>query len=119
MEVPKLQGTRQSEAKKRRRQQLQSAGHSDQKQGRSKRETCFNCGVKPSHPKSECPAKKAKCFKCGNEGNYSSVCKSKSKDARVNELQAQPAAAPEYVDCILDEYTSQFTSTYLSITSRQ
>jgi len=32
------------------------------------------------------------------------VCKSKSKDASVNELQAQPAAAPEYVNCIPDEY---------------
>ena len=60
--------------------------------------------MKPLHPKSECPAKKAKCFKCEKEGHYSSVCKSKSKDARVNELQAQPAAAPKYVDCIPDEY---------------
>jgi len=64
----------------------------------------FNCGAKPSHPKSECPAKKAKCFKCGKEGHYGSVCRSKSKDARVNELQVQSARAPECVDCVLDEY---------------
>ena len=102
MKVHKVQGTRQSGAK-RSRQQPPRAGSNDQKQGRSKRETCFNCGMKSLHPKSECPAKKAKCFKC-EEGHYSSVCKSKSKDARVNEIQAQPAAAPRYVDCIPDEY---------------
>lgn len=86
MEVHKLQGNRQSRASQNRRQPQRPASN-DQKQGRSKRETCFYCGAKPSHPKSECPAKKAKCFKCGKEGHYGSMCKSKSKDASVNELQ--------------------------------
>ena len=86
MEVHKLQGNRQSRASQNRRQPQRPASN-DQKQGRSKRETCFYCGAKPSHPKSECPAKKAKCFKCGKEGHYGSMCKSKSKDAHVNELQ--------------------------------
>ena len=86
MEVHKLQGNKQSRASQNRRQPQRPASN-DQKQGRSKRETCFYCGAKPSHPKSECPAKKAKCFKCGKEGHYGSMCKSKSKDARVNELQ--------------------------------
>ena len=50
--------------------QPQRAGCNDQKQIKSKRESCFNCGVKPSHPKGVCPAKKVKCFKCGKEGHY-------------------------------------------------
>ena len=64
MEVHKLQGNRQSRAS-RNRQQPQRPASNDQKQGRSKKETCFYCGAKPSHPKSECPAKRAKCLKCG------------------------------------------------------
>ena len=103
MEVHKLQGNRQSRAS-RKRQQPQRPASNDQKQGRSKRETCFYCGAKPSHPKSECPAKREKCFKCGKEGHYVSVCKSKSKDARVNELHVQSTTASECVDCVLNEY---------------
>ena len=113
MEVHKLQGNRQSGAKWK-RQQPEIPGSNDQphktdsndlqKQTKSKRESCFNCGAKPSHPKSECPAKKAKCFKCGKEGHYGSVCRSKRRDARVNEVQAQSATTPESVDCVLDEY---------------
>ena len=75
MEVHKLQGNRQSRAS-RNRQQPQRPASNDQKQGRSKKETCFYCGAKQSHPKSECLAKKAKCFKCGKEGHYGFVCKS-------------------------------------------
>ena len=32
------------------------------------------------------------------------MCRSKSKDARINELQVQSATAPECVDCVLNEY---------------
>ena len=115
MEGHKLQGNRQTGAKWN-RQQPQRPGSNDQPHRtgskdqskrispKSKRESCFNCGVKPSHPKSECPAKKAKCFKCGKEGHYGSMCRSKSKDARVNELQVQSATAPACVDCVLHEY---------------
>ena len=103
MEVHKLQGNRQSRAS-RKRQQPQRPASNDQKQERSKRETCFYCGAKPSHPKSECPAKREKCFKCGKEGHYGSVFKSKSKDARVNELHVQSTTVSECVDCVLNEY---------------
>ena len=75
MEVHKLQGNRQSRAS-RKRQQPQRPASNDQKQGRSKKETCFYCGAKQSHLKSECLAKKAKCFKCGKEGHYGFLCKS-------------------------------------------
>ena len=112
IEVHKLQGNRQSGAKWNRQHpqrpgsndQPHRTGSNDQKQIKSKRESCFNCGAKPPHPKSECPAKNAKCFKCGKEGHYGSVCRSKSKDAHVNELQVQSPTAPECVDCVLDEY---------------
>ena len=113
MEVHKLQGNRQLGTKWNRRQQPQipgsndqpnRIGSNDQKQVKSKRESCFNCGAKPSHPKSECSAKKAKCFKCGKEGHYGSVCRSKRKDVRVNELQVQSATALECVDYVPDEY---------------
>ena len=59
MEFHKLQGNRQSRANWS-RQQPQGSGSNDQKQGKSKIESCFICGAKPSHSKSECPAKKAK-----------------------------------------------------------
>ena len=70
MEVHKLQGNRQTGTKWNRQQpqrpgsndQPHRTGTKDQKQVKSKRESCFKCGAKPSHPKSECPAKKAKCF---------------------------------------------------------
>ena len=112
MEVHKLQGNRQSGAKWNRQQpqrpgsndQPHRTGSSDQKQTKSKRESCFNCGAKPSHPKSEYPAKKGKCFKCGKEGHYGSVCRSKSKDVHVNELQVQSQTASESLDCVLGEY---------------
>ena len=113
MEVHKLQGNRQLGTKWNRRQQPQipgsndqpyRIGSNDQKQVKSKRESCFNCGAKPSHPKSKCPVKKAKCFKCGKEGHYGSVCRSKRKDVRVNEIQVQSATAPECVEYVPDEY---------------
>ena len=108
MEVHRLQGNRQSGAKWNRQQpqrpgsndQSHRTSSNDQKQVKSKRESCFNS----SHLKSECPAKKAKCFKCGKEGHYSSVCRSKGKDALVNELQVNAGTASECMDCVLDEY---------------
>ena len=105
--VHKLQGNKQLRANWN-RQQPQRPGSNDQKQGKSKRENCFNCGAKQSHSTSECPAKKAKCFKCEKQGHYGSVCRSKSKDARVNELQIQSTTAPECVDCVLEEYESVY-----------
>ena len=112
MEVHKLQGNRQSGVKWNRQQpqrpgsndQPHRTSSNDQKQRKSKTDSCFNCGAKPQHPKSDSSAKKAKCFKCGKEGHYGSVCRLKSKDAHVNELQVQSATAPECVDCILNEY---------------
>ena len=112
IEVHKLQRNGHSGTKWN-RQQPQRPGSNDQphrtgsnnkKERKSKRESCFNRGARLSHPKSECPAKKAKCFKCGKEGHFGSICRSKSKDACVNELKVQSATAPECVDRVLDEY---------------
>ena len=57
---------------KQKKQEKERGGSDNQK--RTKRDTCFNCGAKPVHPRSQCPAKNAKCFKCGKEGHYGSVC---------------------------------------------
>ena len=75
---------------------------------KSKREICFSCGAKASHPKSGCPSKKAKFVKCSKERHYGSVCGSKRRDVRVNELPVHSATAPECVDCVLDEYEPVF-----------
>ena len=56
-------------------------------------------------PRSQCPAKNAKCFKCGKEGHYGSVCKSKSKGGNVNKLQTQPINASLNEDCTAEDYT--------------
>jgi len=78
----------------------------------TKRETCFNCGAKPAHPRSERPAKKVNCFKCGKDGHYGSVCKSKSTRGSFNELQTQPIDAPLNEDSTAEDYTPvYFTAT--------
>ena len=125
MEVHKLQGNRQSGAKWKRQQpqipgsndQPHKTDSNDQKQTKSK-EKVVSTVEQNYHTKSECPAKKAKCFKCGKEGHYGSVCRSKRRDARVNELQAQSATAPKSVNCVLDEYQPVYFKR-LFITSRQ
>ena len=95
---------------KQKRQQKERGGSDNQK--RTKRDACLSCGVKPSHPRSQCPAKNAKCFKCRKEGHYGSVCKSKSKGGNVNELQTQPINAPLTEDCTAEDYTPvYFTAT--------
>ena len=88
---------------KQKKQQKETGGSDSQKC--TKRETCFNCGAKPAHPRSECPAKKAKCFKCGKDRHYGSVCKSKSTRGSVNKLQTQPIDAPLNKDSTTEDYT--------------
>ena len=93
------QGTR----PKQKKQQKERGGSDNQK--RTKRQSCFDCRAKPAHPRSQCPAKKAKRIKCGKEGHYGSVCKSKSKGGNVNELQTQPIDAPLSEDCTAEDRT--------------
>ena len=88
---------------KRKKQQKERGGSDNPK--RTKRDTCFNCGAKPAHPRSQCPSKNLKCFKCKTEGHYGSVCKSKSKGGNVDELQTQPINAPLNEDCTAEDYT--------------
>ena len=117
MEVHKLQGNKQSRASQNRRQPQRPASN-DQKQGRSKRETCFYCGAKPSHPKSECPAKKAKCFKCGKEG-ITVPCA--NQRVKMHMLMSYKSSLQQLLSVwtVYWMNTSQFTSTHLFITSRQ
>ena len=83
----------------------QSKPQGKQKPGQSKRKSCFSCGKEPPHPKSECPAREAECFKCRKKGHYGSVCRSK-KAANVNEVQAQPVQ--QYQDCTPGEYSPMY-----------
>ena len=34
------------------------------------------CGKSPTHPRNQCPAREAKCHKCGKQGHYQSMCRS-------------------------------------------
>ena len=45
--------------------------------------SCFNCG-NSSHPKSQCPARNAKCHKCSRKGHFSKVCRSSGKAESVS-----------------------------------
>ena len=82
----------------------QKGGSTNQKQGQPKKKPCYSCGAEPSHPRSEYPANKVICYKCGNEEHYSSVCRSKGKNFKVIEVQAQPAA--QYQNCIPEKVHS-------------
>ena len=64
----------------------------NQKEGQPKKKPWYNCGAEISHSRSECPSKKATCWKYGKEGHYSSVCRSKGKNIKVHEVEAKPAA---------------------------
>ena len=70
------------------------------------------CGAESTHPRTECSAKKAKCFKCGKDRHYGSVCKSKRKGRSVNELQTQPIDEPLNEDSTAEDYAPvYFTAT--------
>lgn len=95
---------------KQKKQQKETGGSDNQKC--TKRETCFNCGAKAALPRSECPAKKEKCFKGGKDRHHGSVCESKSTGGSVNELQTQPIDAPLNEDSTAEDYTPlYFTAT--------
>ena len=50
----------------------------DKEHGETKRQSCFCCGAKPAHPRSQCPAKDVTSHKCRKKGNYKKCCKSKT-----------------------------------------
>ena len=89
----KLKGKGGGTRHKHKPQQGQQKGGSNQKHGQPKKKPCYNCGAEPSHPRSECTAKKCKCYKCSKEGQYICVCRSKGKNVKDPEEQAQPTAA--------------------------
>ena len=92
---------------KKKKQQKERGGSYNQKS--TKGETCFNCGAKPVHPRSQWPATQSVFKKCGKEGHYGSrsVCKSK-RGGNVNELQTQPIDAPSNEDSIAEDYTQVY-----------
>ena len=76
------------------------AGSTDRKQRKSERN--FSYGGRPAHPRSKCPTMKAKCFKCGKDGHYSSVCRSKKKRSTCQWVTNVVGSSP--ADCIPDEH---------------
>ena len=50
----------------------------DKERGETKRQSCFSCGAKPAHPRSQCPAKDVTCHKCGKKEHYKKCYKSKT-----------------------------------------
>ena len=93
--------------KKKKKQQKERGGSHNQKS--TKRETCFICGAKPVHPRSQWPATQSVFKKCGKEGHYRSrsVCKYK-REGNVNESQTQPIDAPSNKDTVAEDYTQVY-----------
>ena len=93
MEVHKLRGNWQPGAKWNRQQPqrplpvIGPVGQVIRNKGSQREKVVSTAEAQPSHPKSESPAKKAKCFKFGKEGHYGSVCRIEIKCALVSELQ--------------------------------
>ena len=103
--VHKLQGKKGGKPK-------QQGNPKAQYQDKSKRKSCYNCGAVPAHPKSQCPARSEKCHKCGREGHFAKVCRSKTKTANVKEVEAQPAEPVDrYQDCTLGDYSPVYFNT--------
>ena len=44
---------------------------------------CQFCGRSGNHPRTECPARNATCYRCGKRGHFSNVCKSKQTSETV------------------------------------
>ncbi|PFX30005.1 Retrovirus-related Pol polyprotein [Stylophora pistillata] len=71
----------------------------DKEHGEKKRQSCFCCGAKPAHPRSQCPAKDVTCHKCGKKGHYKKCCKSKtgkqSTTGEPRQVQVHGLQAPQ------------------------
>ena len=49
---------------------------SNQQNPKTSTKGCTRCGKFPTHPRNQCPAREAKCHKCGKLGHYQSMCRS-------------------------------------------
>lgn len=85
--------------------QQHNPGKTEQWHGKAKRKSCYSCGAEPGHPRSECPAKTAKCLKCNKVGHYAKVCKTKTTG--VHQLH-QTEADQQITDCVPSTYESVF-----------
>lgn len=83
----------------------------DKERGETKRQSCFSCGAKPAHPRSQCPAKDVTCHKCGKKEHYKKCCKSKTgkqgttgepRQVQLHGLQATLTGASAYQTSVRD-----------------
>ena len=70
-----------------RRQPRPPPGRQPQNPPLSQSGTCQRCGRAPAHDRQKCPARQARCRKCGKLGHFQAVCRTKS----VSEVRLEDA----------------------------
>lgn len=71
----------------------------EKEHGETKRQSCFSCRAKPTHPRWQRPAKDVTCHKCGKKGHYKNCCKSKTgkqgTTGEIRQVQVHGLQAPQ------------------------
>jgi len=78
----------------------------------------LRCGKSPSHPDDSCPARCAKCHRCGKIGHFRAVCLTKPLNMMEEcDIQTEPTQDPSTVDSFfLDTVKDPQNSKYLTAT---
>ena len=73
-------------------------------------DTCYWCGHSPSHPRSDCPARREKCSACGKTGHFSHVCQSGRSSGFKSKATPAQRTAPAPSAHSVEERTATDTS---------